>query len=261
MRRLLCQTARVNALVLVESTPPVVRLTLNRPEHGNAVLFEMVEQLRSGLRVATADPNVRVAVITGAGRFFSVGGDLNADAFSPERTATPYAEDFAAQRDRSELTHELLTTRLVTIARVNGSCAGAGLAIALACDLRVAAQSAKFRTAYLDAGVSGDYGVGWLLRDRIGSARASELLLLSEKVDAQTAARLGLVTTVTADEELDAAVEDIVTSVTARPVGALSALRANLADLATASQPGLSAYLDAEAERQVRTARNNRGAR
>ncbi len=231
---------------------PVAYLTLNRPERGNAITYRMIAALRRRVAEIGDTDGVRVAVLTGAGRFFCVGGDLGTDAFAPERAGIPVERDVSAQAERSQLTVELRGARYATIAMLNGGCAGAGLALALACDLRFAVDTAELRTAYLPTGVSGDYGIGWLLQHLVGGARARELMLLSAKVSAERAEQLGLLSGVFGADELGPAVHDIAQRLAACPPGALAAVKAN--QLLAESQP-LHRYLADEAVRQVRTAR------
>jgi len=242
-----------DALVLVDVAGPVARVTLNRPERGNGVTYALAARLREAVDDLAARRDVRVVVLTGAGRQFCVGGDLSGDAFAADRRQTPIEQDVRAQRERGQLAVALRELPQITIAAVNGGCAGAGLALALACDLRIASAAAVFRTAYLDAGVSGDYGVTWLLPALLGEARARELMLLSEKLDAEQALRLGLVTRVVPAAELSSTVDDLATRCAARAPLAVAAIKQNLGDAATWS---LAEHLAAESDRQVRTARS-----
>jgi 2-(1,2-epoxy-1,2-dihydrophenyl)acetyl-CoA isomerase len=184
--------------VLVEVVDAVATVTLNRPERRNSFVPELGEAMTSVLTALRADPAVRVVVLTGAGGSFSVGGDLAA-GLGPMLGPPPLQDQYSRLRGHTAVSELLRDLPQVTIAAVNGACAGAGLSFALCCDLRVAASSAKFATAFLGAGVSGDFGGIWLATRLLGAARANELFLLGERIDAAEALRLGLVTRVLPD--------------------------------------------------------------
>jgi 2-(1,2-epoxy-1,2-dihydrophenyl)acetyl-CoA isomerase len=243
----------VSGEVLLDVDGPIARITLNRPDRGNAVTYALAARLHEVVAEVSARRDVRVLVLTGAGRQFCVGGDLSGDAFAAARRDLPVEDDVRAQIERGRLAEALRAAPQVSIAAVNGGCAGAGLALALACDLRVGAEHAVLRTAYLDAGVSGDYGITWLLPALLGEARARELLLLSEKLDAQTALRLGLLTRVVPSAALAATVDALAAGLAARAPLAVAAVKQNVAGALGA---GLGEHLAAEARRQVATARS-----
>src|SRR4029077_3842612 len=137
------------------------------------------------LVAASADPTIRVLLLTGAGRAFCPGADLN------HFTSGGADEQLTAREfEVTTLLHELPA---VTVAAINGACAGAGMGWALACDLRVAARSAKFNNAFLDVGGAGDMGGPWSLGHLVGRAKARELYFLPEKFDADEALRIGMV--------------------------------------------------------------------
>src|SRR6516162_10903938 len=191
--------------ILCEVAGGIARLTLNRPERLNGMTNRMVIETGDALARVTADPNVRVLLLTGAGRGFCPGADLghfssggaaSDDRLLPEHLAVP------------RLLHEMPA---VTIAAVNGACAGAGLGWACGCDLRVAARSANFSTAFLRVAVAGDMALPWTLPRLVGAAKARELSFLCEKFSAEEAARIGLVARVWDDAsfrgEVDALAE------------------------------------------------------
>lgn len=239
--------------VLLDVDAPVARITLNRPERGNGVTFPLAARLYEVVAEVAGRRDVRAVVLTGAGRQFCVGGDLSGDGFAPDRRDLPVEDDVRAQIERGRLTEAIRALPQVSIAAINGGCAGAGLALALACDLRVAAAQAVLRTAYLDAGVSGDYGITWLLPALLGEARARELLLLSEKLDAATALRLGLLTTVVPAADFASTVDALAARCAARAPLAVAAIKQNLAG---ALGTPLGEHIAAEARRQVATARS-----
>ncbi len=155
-----------------EKSGPVATLTMNRPERLNSIAGRMMHELSDTLAAVAEDPQVRVLVLTGAGRGFCAGADLQGivegDRGADDADTRPPTFDFRIP----VLLHNMAA---VTIAAINGACAGAGFGWACACDLRFAATSARFNTAFLDEGVAGDMGGPWLLPRIIGAARAREI--------------------------------------------------------------------------------------
>lgn len=185
-------------------------LTLNRPERLNAMNAELITELHASLDAAAADRSCRVVVLTGAGRGFCAGLDLGGYGDAPGATGTDRVQDgFATQRHIASLVPRLRALPQPVIAAVNGPAAGGGLALALASDVRLAAESARFNVAFVRLGLSGcDIGVSWLLPRLIGASRAWELMLTGRIIDAARAERLGLVSRVVPDGEVvDAALE------------------------------------------------------
>lgn len=173
----------------------VLYLTMNRPEKLNALSEAMVGALTEELTAASADAEIGAVVLTGAGRGFCSGGDIGAmRAHNEDDAPRPTVEQRAARLRRSEeaalLLHEMPK---VTIAAVNGPAAGAGLALALACDLRIASEQARFGTAFAQMGFAGDFGGTHTLSHLVGSAKARELYFLAGVIDAEEALRLGIV--------------------------------------------------------------------
>src|SRR5215472_7687399 len=179
----------------------VAVLTLNRPDRLNALSAAMLTAMLEALPRLADDPEVGVVVLTGAGRGFCAGGDVKAMAEGREFTGTfeEKAQSLRAAMEASRWLHEMPK---VTIAMVRGAAAGAGLSLALACDLRVASDTARFATAFARVGYSGDFGGSWYLTQLVGSAKARELYYTAEILDAQQALGLGLVNRVVADERL-----------------------------------------------------------
>jgi 2-(1,2-epoxy-1,2-dihydrophenyl)acetyl-CoA isomerase len=159
------------------------RLTLARPDRMNAMTNQMVREAHDALVLAANDPSIRVLVLTGEGRGFCPGADL--DHFSSGASGDEKLD--ARHFHVATLLHELPA---VTIAAVNGACAGAGLGWALACDLRVAAASVRFNTAFLDVAVAGDMGGPWTLSRLVGGSKARELYFLPGRFDATEAQRM-----------------------------------------------------------------------
>jgi enoyl-CoA hydratase/carnithine racemase len=179
----------------------VAVLTLNRPDRMNGWGGGLAGAFFARLAEADADPKVRVIVVTGSGRAFCAGadmGDLNAISST--------TVDAAAGTDVSKLVgdhpHRLTTLRKPVIAAINGACAGMGLTLALACDVRFAAAGAKFTTSFARRGLIAEYGISWLLPRVVGTGIAMDLLLSGRVILAEEAARLGLVNAVVAPDEL-----------------------------------------------------------
>src|SRR5512145_2135966 len=181
----------------------VATLTLNRPDRLNALSPAMLDALLAALPRLAADADVGAVVLTGAGRAFCAGGDVKAMAEGRELAAGSLEDKAQALRARMEVSRWLHEMPKPTIAMVRGAAAGAGLSMALACDLRVAGESAKFATAFARVGYSGDFGGSWFLTQLVGTAKARELYYTAEIVDARTAAQLGIVNRVVPDEKLE----------------------------------------------------------
>jgi 2-(1,2-epoxy-1,2-dihydrophenyl)acetyl-CoA isomerase len=204
--------------------------------------------LRDALRDFAADDRVRVVVLTGAGRGFCAGGDVTAmagrgDAADGDDNLAGEPLDLRPIMEVSELLH---TMPPITVAAVNGPCAGAGLSFACACDLRYGARSAVFVTAFLRVGSSGDHGSAWVLTRAVGPAKARELLLLGERVLADDALRFGLVSEVLDDDALAGRVDVVAARLAGMPPTAARLMKQNLNDAVTLP---LGRYLDAETAR------------
>jgi enoyl-CoA hydratase len=191
----------------VEISQPVAgvtQLTLNRPEKLNALTYDLVAELHAALDEVDADHGCRVVVLTGAGRGFCAGLDLGGFGTVPgtEDLGRPQ-QGLAVQQFIAGLVPRLRDTRQPVVAAINGPCAGGGFALALASDIRICTDSARFGTAFVRLGLSGcDIGVSWLLPRLIGASRAWELLLTGRVFDAAEADRLGLVTQRVPDDQL-----------------------------------------------------------
>jgi 2-(1,2-epoxy-1,2-dihydrophenyl)acetyl-CoA isomerase len=238
--------------VLCETKDGVATLTLNRPDRLNAMGGEILPLVQGHLERLAVDDAVSVVVLTGAGRGFCVGGDLSG-SLPRELRVESLEEGTAALRRLMHSSQLLREMPKISIAAINGPCAGAGLAWACACDLRYAAASAKFTTAFVDAGLSGDFGGSWTLPRIVGSARARELYLLADRFDAAEALRIGLVAKVLPDAELMPHVREVAERLRRKAPLALRAIKQNLVD---AERLGFSEALDREAERHVRLSRS-----
>jgi len=182
-------SAEKSSVLLAERHGHLLLLTLNRPDRLNALSPELHEALSVQINAAAIDPEVRAVAVTGAGRGFCSGGDLGGG--SRERlTQEARIDHMLHHAEANRLLHEMPKP---TIALINGAAAGAGLALALACDLRVAANDAMLTTAYSKVGLSGDHGATYFLTRLVGPSRASELMFLSGRVGAEEALAWGLV--------------------------------------------------------------------
>jgi 2-(1,2-epoxy-1,2-dihydrophenyl)acetyl-CoA isomerase len=221
----------------------LARLTLDRPESMNGMTNQMVREACEALELAASDPSVRVLVLTGAGRAFCPGADLKhfTGGGSDERLT---AREFQV----TTLLHEIPA---VTVAAINGACAGAGLGWALACDLRVMTAGAKLNTAFLDVAVAGDMAIPWTLPRLVGAARARELSFIPRKVDADEAARIGLVARVFPDDTFGDETEALLAALLAKSPSALRGLKVNYV---VAERTTLRDFVDYEAERHLRIA-------
>jgi enoyl-CoA hydratase len=190
--------------------PGIVQLTLDRPERLNAMNAELVADLHRTLDLVAADRSCRAIVLTGAGRGFCAGLDLQ-DGASPPRAAGlgRVQAGMDVQQSIASLVPHLRRVPQPVISAVNGAASGGGLALALGSDVRIAAASARFNVAFVRIGLSGcDIGVSWMLPRLVGASRAFELLLTGRLIDAAEAERIGLVVKVVPDGEVvDAAIE------------------------------------------------------
>ena len=162
----------------------VATLTLNRPDRLNAMSAEMLDAMLEALPRLADDADVGVIVVTGAGRGFCAGGDVKAMAEGREFGGTTLEEKAQALRSRMEVSRWLHELPKPTIAMIRGAAAGAGLSLALACDLRIAGDSARFATAFARVGYSGDFGGSWFLTQLVGTAKARELYYTADILDA-----------------------------------------------------------------------------
>jgi enoyl-CoA hydratase len=200
-------TASGNEVLLKTDTLSLARagacglLTLERPERLNALSPELVDDLHRAIAAVQADRSVRVVVLTGAGRGFSAGLDLT--AAWPSQGLDSIEGGLAVQERIATLVPAIRESRPPWIAAVNGPAAGGGLALALACDFRYAAPSARFNVAFVKLGISGcDIGVSYMLPRLVGPGLAAELSLTGRLIDAEEALRIGLVNRVVEAEEL-----------------------------------------------------------
>ena len=194
----------VQNVVRSEPVPGVQQLTLSRPERLNALTYDLVTELYAAFDEIDRDHGCRVVVLTGAGRGFCAGLDLNGFGEIPgtEELGRPQ-RGLATQQYIADLVPRMRDLRQPVIAAVNGAATGGGMALALAADVRIASTAARFGTAFVRLGISGcDIGTSWLLPRLIGAARAHELMLTGRVIDAGEADTLGLLTKVVDPEAL-----------------------------------------------------------
>jgi 2-(1,2-epoxy-1,2-dihydrophenyl)acetyl-CoA isomerase len=237
--------------VLYDQDGGVATVTLNRPHAMNTLGEDLPERALEALQRAADTEEVSVVILTGAGRAFSAGGDLRAmaEGTTARELATDSRHGRIAHLRRLMVSSQLLLEMpKVTIAAINGACAGAGLAWACACDLRYAATSATFSVAFRRVGLSGDYGGTWTLPRIVGAAKARELYLLSPLFDGVEAERIGLVSKALPEGEFMTYVRSIADDIARSSRVAVRGMKANLND---ALRLGFSELLDREAARHV----------
>ncbi len=208
--------------VLLHRDGPVVRLTLNRPEVLNALDIGMAHAFLTACRDVATAPGVRVVVLRGAGRSFMAGGDVAAMLADPRGVA---GELIATMHEALCVLAEGSAT---VLAALHGPVAGAGLSLALAADLSIAASNASFNLAYAKIGASCDLGASWALPRIVGLRKAMEIALLNDNLGAQEALTLGIVNRVVAPDELEVATAEWAQRLAAGPAIAQSQLRSLL---------------------------------
>jgi len=238
----------MNDMVLQQLESGLLTITMNRPDRRNALNPEMTQGLVEAARRAAEDHEVRAVLLRGKGGTFCVGGDVK--AMAEDRVPLPFETRLANLRRGMEVSRILHQMPKPVVAQLDGAAAGAGLSIALACDLRVASASVKITTAFAKVGYSGDYGGSYFLTHLLGSAKARELYLLSPLLSAEEAYALGLVTRVVPDAEIDAAAHELALSLAQGPSVTLGYIKRNINN---AEQLSLEACFDAEAMHHSRT--------
>lgn len=234
----------------------VATITLNRPNKRNALSDRLTPALRQSLLDLESRDDVGCIVITGAGTAFCAGGDISDMRDDAASSAASPAPDHDARR--RELIHrqETLTLRLhelskPTLAVLPGVAAGAGFCLALACDLRIACESAFFTTGYRNVAFSGDYGGSWLLSRLVGPARTKELYFTGRRVTAEEAGQWGVFNRVVPDDELKVAARELAQTLANGPALAMGFMKANIN---AASDCSLQESLAMEADRLLRCA-------
>jgi len=227
--------------VLVDIDGPIATVTMNRPERRNSIAGTMMAEMNRTLTLLASRDDVRVVVLRGAGRDFCPGADIDATANGSNTGNVREPLRF----DTPVLLHNMPA---VTIAAIDGACAGAGFGWACACDLRFATPTAKFNTAFLDVGVAGDMGGPWTLPRLVGAAKARELYFLQGKFDAAQALAIGLVSHVIPHAEFDAEIRRLAKRLASAAPLALKAMKANFL---AAERMGFADYIDLESRVHV----------
>src|SRR3984957_4241273 len=239
--------------LLCEIRDRVALITLSRPEARNALSDRLTSALRRMIKQCGDDPEVGALLITGAGNAFCAGGDVKGMGGNSAKAEITIEQRVADLRTKQPpLAGAFVAVRKPTIAALPGPAAGAGLALALACDIRIAAESAIMATGYVRIGLTGDYGIAWLLTRLVGTSRARELMFLSERIDARRCETLGLINRVVPDAELAEAGFALQKSVAGGPSIALAYMKDNLDHAVTSD---FLQSMDQEADHMVRAAR------
>ena len=225
----------------------VVTLTLNRPDRLNALTFEIYDELRHTFRALDGEPGVRAIVITGSGRAFCSGGDVE------DIIGALFSRDFRGLLQFTRMTGDLVLAmrrcRKPIVAALNGTVAGAGAVIAAAADVRVAAASAKIAFLFTRVGLSGaDMGAAWLLPRLVGLGRATELLMTGDVITADEAHRIGLYNRVVPDGDALAVARDLAVQLARGPSFALEITKDSLNREASMD---LASAIEAEAQIQA----------
>lgn len=230
----------------------VAIITLNRPEARNSLSDNLTPALRTMIRTCGEDPTIGALLLTGAGAAFCAGGNVKGMGAHRDKAKLEMSFDAKVadlQERQRLLTGALVAVRKPTIAALPGPAVGAGLAIAMACDIRIAAQSAFLATGYNRVALSGDYGIAWLLTRLVGTSRARELMFTGDKVDAARCEAIGLVNRVVPDDKLQTEAFALAKSLAEGPRLALRYMKDNLDE---ALLFDFETARDHEAERLVR---------
>ncbi len=209
------QSVPAAALVLETREDGVATLTLNRADRLNALNVELATALAAAVARVAEDPEVRVVVLTGAGKAFCAGGDLGLIREARDRGAGRELEPLL--RAGMQIVLRMRSMPQPVIVAVNGPAAGAGMNLALACDMRIASDQAVFGQNFARVGLFPDYGGTWLLPRLVGKARAAEMFYTGEMIDAREAERIGIVSRVVPHEELTAKTRELAERLAAAP--------------------------------------------
>lgn len=226
----------------------VLVLTINRPERRNAMSPEIYASILDSLTSAIDDKDIGAIVLTGAGTAFSAGGDVARMAGATAEELS-YEQKIARLRGRARISEMLHTMDKPTIAMIRGPAVGAGLSIALACDMRFADTTARLGTAFLNVGLSGDFGGHYFLPKLVGMAKARELYLTAPILNAQESLSIGLLNRVVEPEVLEATVMSIARKLAQGPRTAMAYMKQNLNNALHAS---LAEVIDGESWRHIR---------
>jgi 2-(1,2-epoxy-1,2-dihydrophenyl)acetyl-CoA isomerase len=238
--------------LLFEQAAGVARITLNQPERLNAMSNDMLRGLAEALEQCSVDDAIRAVVLTGAGdRGFCAGGDVKGMAARNSGEGRRVTQD---ERIESLLSSMRATSRVLhtmpkpTLASINGFAMGAGLSLALACDLRIMADDAQLGTAFAGVALAGDYGGTWFMTRLIGAAKARELYFLNDRVPAQRALEIGLVNWVVPRADLRSETDAVAQRLASGPTKTLGMMKSSLVH---AEHADLESLLALEARHQI----------
>ncbi|OUZ07652.1 hypothetical protein BHE97_16270 [Aeromicrobium sp. PE09-221] len=230
-------------------------VTLNRPERRNALSTPLLDQLHQTLEEQSRRPDVRLVVVQGAGGHFSVGADLE------ELAGVPFANgdrDVQIERLLRHSTSSQLLREMpkITVAAVDGACAGAGMGLAMAADFRVISDRAVFKSAFVSAGMSGDFGLAWTLSRLLGDGPARSILLEDPRIEAERAMKLGIASVLVPSAGFATELTRFCQVKAALPSMAVAGIKANLADAIVPFGEALAA----ESPRHIDGARSDEAA-
>ena len=241
------QVATAGPVILESKHDGIATLVMNRPDRLNALNNELAAALNKALGRIAADETIRVVVITGAGRAFCAGGDLGALGKGHQTGATHELEPLL--RAGMQMVLKMRTMPQPVIAAVNGAAAGAGMNVALAADIRIAAEEATFGQNFAKVGLFPDYGGTYFLPQLVGPAKAAEFFYTGEMIDAKTALSLGLVNHVVPGAQLETEVRTLAQKIAQGPPLAIRAVKKKLF---ASEKEELARALDNEVREQVR---------
>lgn len=241
------QTASAGPVILESMQDGIATLVMNRPDKLNALNSELSTALNAALERIAQDDSIRVVVLSGAGRAFCSGGDLGAIGRGRERNETHELGPILRSGMQAVLKMRLMPQPV--IAAVNGPAAGAGMNIALAADIRIAADGAMFGQNFSRVGLFPDYGGTYFLPQLVGPSVAAEMFYTGEMIDAQTALRLGIVNRVVPAAQLEAEVEALAQKIAQGPPVAIRAVKGALFG---SEKEELVKALDHEVEQQMK---------
>ncbi len=232
----------------VDREGAVAKITLNRPDKLNALTQVMSDELVAAFTAAREDQEVRAVLLTGAGRGFCAGQDLSEFGASIQSGKPPNIQEHL-EHAYHKLIPIMVDIPKPVVCAVNGVAAGAGVSLAVACDVRIASEAARFTQAFVKIGLVPDSGGTWLLPRVVGYAKALELSISGDMVDAEAALTMGLVSRIVAPDALEKESLDYAAALAALPTAAIGEAKALLRDAVTSDLQGA---LHAEAEAQAR---------
>ena len=235
-------------VLLSEQQDGLLVLTMNRTDRRNALDASLTQALCDATAAAAEDDSVRAVVLTGAGGHFCVGGDVKAMNEGAGQDVA-LGQRMHGLRDRMSISRYLHEMKKPTIAAIEGSCAGAGLSIALACDFRIVAEDAKITTAFKNVGLSGDFGGTYFLSKILGAAKAREMYLLSPLLSGIQAVEMGVATRAVPGTDVQATARAMGAELAAGPTLTLGRIKDNL--LMAETGASLSACFDNEARNHM----------